>query len=193
MNLGCHILNLETNRKKVLRCLRQWLVEHICQVCPTAHASLFLWYAIALCFLFNADTGNVESVVTASFLLKTIVGSSIAGSPNIRSLYRMSSTYQSTGALSTKNKIPFWVQMSRRYLHGRYQQSSSLTPHLCEAPVCPLESVPLLLCRNLASCISCWIWICRCYECYCGSKAFLWFLLPKHKNMEHLLLMSFPG
>ena len=61
----------------------------ICYV-PTACASLYLWYTIEVCFLFNVYSGVVVLITIALLSQNKLVGSSI-GKSIIQSLYIKSS------------------------------------------------------------------------------------------------------
>jgi hypothetical protein len=76
----------------------------VTRIVPAATASLVRWYAIALCFFFQVDSGKVAFLVTASLSQNTFVGPSI-GTPNIRNLYRNDST-SSTAILIATNSLP---------------------------------------------------------------------------------------
>src|SRR5687767_509607 len=91
-----------------------------------AIASLTLWYAMALCFFFNIDEGNV--VLMTMLILSPINNDvSSSGTPNILSLYLASMT-NSTATLAATNSEPY-VDVSTVFCLLVYQISGVLFTH----------------------------------------------------------------
>ncbi len=74
------------------------------RIVPWAAASRTLWYAMALCFFFNVDSGLVQFATTPPLSQYMLAGPSM-GMPNIRSLYRRLST-SSTAIRAAINSDP---------------------------------------------------------------------------------------